>query len=261
MNYRALKITTENDIAIVEINAPPANTLSSSCISELRSAIEDLKLKENVHGVVITGFGRFFVAGADIKEFIPALGDYNKGQKMSEAGQALCNEIEAMNKPVIAAINGPALGGGLELAMGCHFRIASENAVLGLPELKLGLIPSFGGTQRLSRMTDTATALELILTGKQINSSEAKELGIVQVTVSPEKLLTTALTIAQSFVDGKSMTSIKRAIECVTKGYNETFEKGLERERKRFAELFLTEDAKEGVQAFTEKRKPHFNHS
>lgn len=261
MVYHFLTLTHESKIAIVEINIPPANTLSSACITELRTVVGNLEEMEDVHGIVITGSGRFFVAGADIKEFVPALGDYDKGLAMSEAGQALCNEIEAMNKPVIAAINGPALGGGMELAIACHFRIASEDAILGLPELKLGLIPSFGGTQRLSRITNTATALDLILTGKQISSKEAQALGIVQATVTREELLPAALSIAKSFVDGKSMTSVKRAVECVIKGYNETFEEGLARENKQFAELFLTSDAKEGVQAFVEKRKPQFKQS
>src|SRR5690625_3069379 len=149
----------------------------------------------------------------------------------------------------------------MELASAFHFRISSEHAILGLPELKLGLIPSFGGTQRLSRITDTSTALDLILTGRHISSKEAQTLGIVQTTVSSEELFPTALSIAKSLVDGKSMTSVKRAVECVIKGYNETIESGLSRERKQFAELFLTDDAKEGVQAFIEKRDPQFSQS
>lgn len=261
MDYQFSTLAYEDQIAIVEINTPPANTLSIKAIAELRTIIKKLDEETDVHGIIITGAGRFFVAGADIKEFVPALGDDQQGLAMSKAGQALCNEIEAIKKPVIAAINGPALGGGMELAMACHFRIASENAVLGLPELKLGLIPSFGGTQRLSRITNTATALDLILTGKQISGKEAQVLDIIQVSVPKEELLSTALTIAKSFVDGKSMTSVKRAIECVIKGYNENLVDGLARESKQFAELFLTADAKEGIQAFVEKRKPEFKQS
>ncbi|HLR53084.1 MAG TPA: enoyl-CoA hydratase-related protein [Candidatus Avamphibacillus sp.] len=261
MNYQFLNVTYENNIAIVEINFPPANTLSTACITELRKVINNLDKEEHIHAVIITGSGRFFVAGADIKEFVPALGDFDKGVAVSEAGQLLCNEVEHLRKPVIAAINGPALGGGMELALACHFRIASEQAILGLPELKLGLIPSFGGTQRLSRITNKTTALDLILTGRHISSKEAQTLGIVQTTVSSEELFPTALSIAKSLVDGKSMTSVKRAVECVIKGYNETFESGLSRERKQFAELFLTDDAKEGIEAFIEKRDPQFNQS
>lgn len=261
MNYQFLNVTYENNIAIAEINIPPANTLSTACITELREVINNLDKEEHIRAVIITGAGRFFVAGADIKEFVPALGEFDKGLAMSDAGQQLCNEVENLRKPVIAAINGPALGGGMELALACHFRIASEEAILGLPELKLGLIPSFGGTQRLSRITDTTTALDLILTGRHISSKEAQSLGIIQTIVGSEELYPTALAVAKSLVDGKSMTSVKRAVECVIKGYNETFESGLEREREQFAELFLTDDAKEGIQAFIEKRDPQFNQS
>lgn len=261
MNDRMLALTIEKNIAIVKINNPPANTLSSACIQDLRTLLKELAIREDIYAIIITGSGRFFVAGADIKEFTPALGDYNKGLALAEAGQALCNEVEALNKPVIAAINGPALGGGMELVMACHYRIASDTATLGLPELKLGLIPSFGGTQRLSRLTSTATALELILSGKQLRGEEAEKLGIVQLVVSSNKLIDTALTITRSFLDGKSMTSVTRAVKCVIKGYNETLESGLERERNEFAALFLTEDAKEGIQAFVEKRPPHFRQS
>lgn len=261
MSYDFLNVTYEDNVAIVEINIPPANTLSSGSIKELRAAVNDLGENNAVHGVVITGAGRFFVAGADIKEFIPALGSYDKGLSMAEAGQALCDEIEAMKKPVVAAINGAALGGGLELAMGCHYRIAASDAVLGLPELKLGLIPAFGGTQRLSRLTDIGTAVDIILTGKQLNGDEAKDLGIVHQSVPLDDLRTTALSTVKALVDGKSMTSISRAMEAITKGYNDSIENGLELERELFAELFLTDDASEGVNAFVDKRKPDFKHS
>lgn len=261
MSFDLLNVTYEDNIAIVEIDIPPANTLSSAAIKELRAAVKTLEDNESVHGVIVTGAGRFFVAGADIKEFVPALGSYDQGLSMAEAGQALCDEVEAMKKPVVAAINGAALGGGLELAMGCHYRIAANEAVLGLPELKLGLIPAFGGTQRLSRLTDVGTAIDIILTGKQLSGDEAKEHGIVHQSVPLEDLMTTALATVKALVDGKSMTSISRAMEAITKGYSEAIEVGLERERKLFAELFLTDDAEEGVNAFVEKRKPDFKHS
>src|SRR5699024_4121398 len=183
MSYELLNLTYEGKIAVLEIDIPPANTLSSASIKELRAAVKELESNDEVHGVVITGAGRFFVAGADIKEFVPALGNYDQGLEMAQAGQALCDEIEAMKKPVVAAINGAALGGGLELAMGCHYRIAASDAILGLPELKLGLIPAFGGTQRLSRLTDMGTAIDIILTGKQLKGDEAKELGIDRKSV------------------------------------------------------------------------------
>ncbi|MBD8004067.1 enoyl-CoA hydratase-related protein [Bacillus norwichensis] len=254
-------VNKEGTIKIVKVDHPPANTLSSACIDHLRYIFQELAEDEETSAIILTGSGRFFVAGADIKEFVSAFGHQERALKMAEAGQAICDEIEAMKKPVIAAINGPALGGGLELALSCHYRIASNQAILGLPELKLGLLPTFGGTQRLSRITNTATALNLILTSKQLSPDEALELGIIQMVTEPEELLPVAKTIARSFIDGKSMTSVSRTIECVVQGMKEEIQSGLERERKRFAELFLTEDAKEGVQAFIEKRKPQFKHS
>ncbi|MFJ7755521.1 enoyl-CoA hydratase-related protein [Peribacillus muralis] len=260
MNYKYAKVEKENFITVVTLNNPPANTLSSSCIAELRILLQELGRDEETRAIIMTGAGRFFVAGADIKEFVSKLGDQEQGLALAEGGQALCDEIEALKKPVIAAINGPALGGGLELAMSCHFRIASEQATIGLPELKLGLIPTFGGTQRLRKITDTATALELILTGRTLCASEAVELGIAQLAVKEAELLKTATAIAASFVEGKSMTSVMRAVECIVQGSSESLEQGLERERKRFAELFLTVDAKEGIHAFVEKRKPDFKH-
>lgn len=260
MTTQFTNTTIENKIAIVEIDHAPANALSSSCITELRTVFKDLAENEAVHAVILTGAGRFFIAGADIKEFTDALGNQEKGLKMAHHGQKICDEIEAMTKPVIAAINGPCLGGGLEVALGCHYRISTPSAILGLPELQLGLIPTFGGTQRLSRMTDVSTALALTLTSQKLTGEEAKEKGIVNLVVADDLLLSTAKTIAQSFIEGKSMTSVTRAVECIIQGANETLEEGLKRERIRFSELFLTEDAKEGVEAFVEKRKPEFKH-
>jgi enoyl-CoA hydratase len=260
LNYKYATIEKENFITMVTLNNPPANTLSSSCITEMRSLLQELIRDDETRAIIITGAGRFFVAGADIKEFVSKLGEQEQGMALAEGGQALCDEIEALKKPIIAAINGPALGGGMELAMSCHFRIVSDQATLGLPELKLGLIPTFGGTQRLRKITDTATALDLILTSRTLSATEAVELGIAQLAVNEDELLKTAKAIAVSFIEGKSMTSVMRAVECIIQGSNESMEKGLERERKRFAELFLTVDAKEGIQAFIEKRNPDFKH-
>ncbi|MFA1737875.1 enoyl-CoA hydratase-related protein [Lysinibacillus fusiformis] len=253
-------VRKEGSISIIHLDHPPANTLSSASIENLRRIFQELAEDEDTSAIIITGTGRFFVAGADIKEFVSAFGQQEKALQMAQAGQALCDEVEAMKKPVIAAINGPALGGGLELALGCHFRIASNQAILGLPELKLGLLPTFGGTQRLSRITNQATALQLILTSKQLSADEALQLGIIQLVTEPEELLMTAKIVAQSFVEGKSMTSVSRTIECVIQSTKANLQQGLELERTRFAELLLTNDAKEGVQAFIEKRQPHFKH-
>lgn len=261
MESKFTRVTKDNFITTMEVNNPPANTLSSSCIEEIRFWLKSLTNDEETRAIIITGAGKFFVAGADIKEFVAALGDEGKGLAMAKAGQDLCNEIESMNKPVIAAINGAALGGGLELAMACHYRIAVDSAILGLPELKLGLLPTFGGTYRLTKLTDASTALNLILTSKQLTADEALKHRIVQLVVPQEELLNTARTIAESFIEGKSMTSITKVIECIVQGSNENLQVALERERKKFAELFLTSDADEGIKAFIEKRKPNFTHS
>jgi enoyl-CoA hydratase len=261
LNYKYVTLEKENYITTVILNNPPANALSSSCIAEIRSLLQELARDNDTRAIIITGSGRFFVAGADIKEFVAKLGDQKQGLMLAEGGQDLCDEIEALKKPVIAAINGPALGGGLELAMSCHYRIISDQATVGLPELKLGLIPAFGGTQRLCKITDTATALDLILTSRTLSAKDAVELKIAQLVVKQGELLKTATTVATSFIQGKSMTSVMRAVECIIQGSNESMIQGLERERKRFAELFLTSDAKEGIHAFVEKRTPDFHHS
>ncbi|MDY0395002.1 enoyl-CoA hydratase-related protein [Virgibacillus halophilus] len=260
MAYQLIELDDKDSIATITINTPPANTLSSASIKELRSAVRVMNESEHIHAIIITGKGRFFAAGADIKEFVPALGDDAQGLALSKAGQALCDEVEKCRKPVIAAINGPALGGGFELALGCHFRIAADDAIVGLPELNLGLIPSFGGTQRLSRLTTQATALDIILTGRQIKMKEALSLGLIQQAVPADELIQAATYLAHSYIDGNSMESVQRAIQCVMQGYQEPITDGLERESKKFAELFLTHDAKEGVHAFVEKRKAVFKH-
>lgn len=260
MAQKYMNISRENNIAIVEINHAPANALSSACISALRNAFNELDRDDGTHAIILTGAGRFFAAGADIKEFVKVFDDEAGASTLAENGQNLCNEIEAMRKPVIAAINGPALGGGMEVAMSCHIRVAAKNAIMGLPELKLGLIPTFGGTKRLTKMTNIATAVELILTGKQLSAEEAQKLDIVQLVTEQEELLPAAIAIASSLNEGKSLTSISRAIQCIAKGAYENLEDSLEREREMFAQLFSTYDAKEGIQAFIEKRQPEFKH-
>lgn len=259
--YAFAKVKKDAGVTTVEIDHAPANTLSSACIHELRALFRELDQDEETKIIILTGAGRFFVAGADIKEFVSAFGDPEKALALAMAGQALCNEVENMQKPVIAAINGPALGGGLELALGCHYRIAAHNAMVGLPELKLGLIPAFGGTQRLSKAVGTAVATQLILSSKQLTAEEAVNINLVQAVVPLEELLPTATIVAQSLIEGKSMTSVTRALACITHSGQGSLAEGLKKEREKFAELFATADAKEGIQAFIEKRKPQFTHS
>lgn len=256
MDLTYTKIETKEGVATVTIMNPKANALSSECIAELCTLFEDLAKDLTIRAIVLTGGGKFFSAGADIKEFVQAIGDSETGLKMGQMGQALCDKVEAMTKPVIAAINGPALGGGLELAMSCHVRIAAHSALLGLPELKLGLLPTFGGTQRLSRIVGKGKALQLILSGRHVKAKEAQEIGLVEeVSDTPVQ---DAEKMALSFIEDKSDQSIFRTLLCITKGYDEDLETGLKREREQFADLFLTADAKEGIRAFIDKRSPNF---
>lgn len=261
MTHKYININHEKNLVIIEIDNAPANALSTEVIENLRKVLEEVNEDNNIHAVVITGKGRFFVAGADIKEFIPNMGDQEAGKKMSQLGQSLCDEIESMKKPVIAAINGLALGGGLEIALACHVRIISESAEIGLPELKLGLVPSFGGTQRLTKIVGLSDAMDIILSSKQLTAKESKELKITKEIIAADKLLNRAKEIAHSYTDNHSFESISRAVEAIVKGHNSDMENGLKIENAMFGELFLTKDAKEGVEAFAEKRKPNFKHS
>ncbi|QDI92385.1 enoyl-CoA hydratase [Salicibibacter halophilus] len=260
-NYEYVNVTTESFVTTVEIDHPPANTLSPDSVNELRGVFKTLSNDPDTRAIVLTGAGRFFVAGADIKKFTDAFDDAPKAEAIAKAGQDLCDEIEQSKKPVIAAINGAALGGGLEIAMACHYRFAAEEAVLGLPELKLGLIPSFGGTQRLRRYLGAATAMEYILTSKNMKADEAAELGLIQRVVPGESIRQDAYAFAEQLIEGKSMTSIERAVEVIMKGVDGSTEDSLELERQFFGELFCSDDGKEGVQAFIDKRTPNFRHS
>lgn len=257
MQLSNFQVNFEEEVAYITIDHPPANALSADVLTELSGAIPQLEQRDDVKAVVITGKGKFFAAGADIQEFTEAFGDAQKGQKISEQGQTLCNQIEEMTKPVIAAINGHCLGGGLELAMACHLRFATEDAKMGLPELNLGLIPSFGGTQRLKRLTNKAKALEMILSSRPIKGKEAKEIGLVNDCYPEEQLMEEVKKAATSFATEKSSESVQRAIEAVMA--DDSFPEGLTRENRLFGELFETEDGKEGVHAFLEKRTPKFN--
>ncbi|QQK79100.1 enoyl-CoA hydratase/isomerase family protein [Salicibibacter cibi] len=260
-NYNYVNVSTESFVTTVEIDHPPANTLSPDSINELRGVFKTLSNDPDTRAILLTGAGRFFVAGADIKKFAEAFDDASKAEEISRAGQELCEEIEQSKKPVVAAINGAALGGGLEVAMACHYRFASEDAVLGLPELKLGLIPSFGGTQRLRRYLGSARAMEFILTSKNMKANEAADLGLVQRIVSGETVRADAHAFAEQLIEGKSMTSIERAVEAIMKGIDDSTENSLAREQQFFGELFCSDDGKEGVRAFIDKRTPDFRHS
>jgi len=260
MTSSLLQVNLNNRIATIYMDSPPANTLSKQMIQSLQSTFLELAQDDDIHAIILTGSGRFFVAGADIKEFQPIIGNYEQALQLSKEGQKLCSIVEGLHKPVIAAINGPALGGGLELALSCHYRIAADDCKIGLPEIKLGLLPSFGGTQRLRQLIGAPKALQVILSGEHFTSQQALELGMIQVSTSKEELLPTANRVAESFITGHSYESIRRIVECIVQGKDELFEVGLNRESERFAELFLTNDAREGIEAFINKRAAYFKH-
>ncbi|MBT2739049.1 enoyl-CoA hydratase [Bacillus sp. ISL-7] len=257
-DLKNINLKVENRVAYIAINNPPANAMSSETISDLSASIDYVASEPEVKAIVITGEGKFFVAGADIKEFVPAFDSEEKGKALSVNAQAVLNKIEQLKKPVIAAINGACLGGGLELAMSCHMRIAADEAKLGQPELNLGLIPGFGGTQRLARLTNKSKALEIILTGQFISGKEAEYIGLVNKSVPLSELMNEAKQLAEAIALNKSQPSVAATIEAVNKGLETTLDEGLEIEADLWAQLFTTEDMKEGVNAFIEKRKAEF---
>jgi enoyl-CoA hydratase len=256
MSLENVIIEKENKIATLTINRPQSlNALNKQTIQELSDAFESLKTDKEVRAIVLTGSGeKSFVAGADIKEF----SDFNqeKAEELAKSGQdSLFNKIENMNKPVIAAINGFALGGGLELAMSCHIRYASDNAKLGLPEVTLGLIPGYGGTQRLPKLVGKGMANEMIFSAKMITAQKAKEIALVNEVYPQEELLLKAKELANTIAKN-SPQGIEKAIKAVN--LSDSTE-GFGAEIKFFGELFEMEDKQEGVAAFLEKRKPEFN--
>ncbi len=246
----------EERVAIIEINRPNhLNALNSEVILELETLLDDISQINEIRSIIITGSGdKAFVAGADIKEFQ----DFGKtqGLDLSLIGkQKLFNKVALFNKPIIAAINGYALGGGLELALSAHIRVATENAQLGLPECSLGLIPGYGGTQRLPRIIGIGLATEMILTGKMIKADEAHKIGLVNHIFPKEDLIGQTLNITKLFKT-KSPESLCAAIKSINHSFTNN---GDNIESQEFSKLFNTNNFKEGVRAFLEKRKPDFN--
>lgn len=255
MIFENIILEKQEKISIITINRPESlNALNGNTISELSSALDLLENDTDCRVIIVTGSGeKSFVAGADIKEF----SDFgqNEAEKLARNGQNLLfNKIENLKKPVIAAINGFALGGGLELAISCHIRYASENAKLGLPEVTLGLIPGYGGTQRLPKLVGKGIANEMIFSAKMITAEKAKEIGLVNEVYPIENLLPKTIELA-SLISKNSPQGISKAIAAVNASDNHN---GYEIEIKSFAELFEMEDKKEGVSAFINKRKPNF---
>ncbi|QGW27598.1 enoyl-CoA hydratase/isomerase family protein [Phnomibacter ginsenosidimutans] len=255
--YQHLHTTLEEGIFCISINRPDKlNALNKDVISELGHAIAELYTNDAIKAGIITGTGaKAFVAGADISEFTSL--DATAGAALAERGQDLVfSKIERSPKPIVAAVNGFALGGGCELAMACHFRLASDNAKFGQPEVNLGLIPGYGGTQRLVQLIGKGKAMELLMTGNMITAAEAQQLGLVNHVTSPEDLLPQTKALLQTILS-KAPLAITRIIDLVnTASYAP--EEGLEKEVTLFGELFDTADAKEGANAFLEKRKAQF---
>ncbi|MCP2037466.1 enoyl-CoA hydratase/isomerase family protein [Chryseobacterium sp. HSC-36S06] len=255
MIYENIILGNEGKIATVTINRPESlNALNYKTIRELSDAFGKLNDDREIRVIILTGSGeKSFVAGADIKEF----SDFGTeaAEDLARNGQNLLfNKIENLNKPVIAAVNGFALGGGLELAMACHIRYASDNAKLGLPEVTLGLIPGYGGTQRLPQLVGKGIANELIFSAKMITAERAKEIGLVNEVFSSSELLEKTKELA-TLISRNSPMGISKAIAAVNLA---GISNGFETEIKSFGELFEMDDKKEGVAAFLEKRKPAF---
>lgn len=255
MNYENILSSTQDKIATITINRPESlNALNSKTIQELSEEFEKLNADPEVRVIILTGSGeKSFVAGADIKEFAD-FGTADAENLARKGQEILFNTIENLSKPVIAAVNGFALGGGLELAMSCHIRYASDNAKLGLPEVTLGLIPGYGGTQRLPKLVGKGWANELIFSAKMIGTEKAKEIGLVNEVYSLEDLLPKSNELAKIIARNSPM-GISKAIEAVNQSDKDS---GFETEIKSFGELFEMKDKKEGVAAFLEKRKPLF---
>jgi enoyl-CoA hydratase len=257
MDFKNLLLEKDEQIALVTLNRPDKlNALNYETLSELKSIFHSLKEDSNIKAIIITGSGeKAFVAGADIAE----LNKLNilSAAEFAEFGQSVFNLIERMDKPVIAAVNGFALGGGCELALSCHFRFASENARFGQPEVNLGIIPGYGGTQRFTRLIGSGLAMEYILTGDMINAQEALRIGLVNRVFPQQELVEKAKETARK-ISSKAMTAVKFAVKAVKSVEELSLQEGLKYEASLFALCCGTEDFKEGTTAFLEKRTPKF---
>tara|TARA_B100001093_G_scaffold520499_2_gene616960 strand:- start:79781 stop:80554 length:774 start_codon:yes stop_codon:yes gene_type:complete len=257
MDFSNIKIELKNKICYLTINRPQnLNSLNIKLIDELSLALKNINDDKSIRCLIITGAGdKAFVAGADIKEFMSF--DQKEGEQLSRSGQEkVFDFLENLSKPAIAAINGFALGGGLELAMACHIRISSATAKLGLPEVSLGVIPGYGGTQRLAKLVGAGKAYEIILTADMITADEAREIGLINHVCSSEELMNKATIMANRIIRN-SPCAIDKTIKAVNKGLYNNLE-GYEEEKKLFGSCFKSKEFNEGVRAFIEKRKPNF---
>ncbi len=257
MTSESVLTEIKNGVLVITINRPDKlNALNRQTIEDLHETLVEAENEKDIRAVIITGSGsKSFVAGADISEF--AAFSIEQGKQLSSTGHfKIFNFIENYSKPVIAAVNGFALGGGLELAMACHLRVASDNAKMGFPEVSLGVIPGYGGTQRLAQLVGKGKAFEMIVTADMINAADAFKWGLINHVTTPEELLNKCFEIAAK-ISSKSPTAVKTAIKVINAGYN-TQLNGYEVEIEEFGKSFGTTDFKEGVAAFLEKRKANF---
>ncbi len=255
MSYLITDIS--NHIAVITINRPEAlNAFNDDLIKELESALNDCIEDEDVGVIILTGAGdKAFIAGADIRKMQNMTPE--QALQFGQLGQHLTRVIEDSPKPVIAAVNGFALGGGCEISLACHIRVASDNAKFGLPEVSLGLLPGWGGTQRLPRVVGNGYAHEMIVTGQMIDAERAHHIGLVNHVVPLKKLLDTAIGLAQSILKN-SPNAVARAMRCIQKGRGISLEDGLNIEVNAFKRLFTSEETQEGLAAFVEKRKANY---
>lgn len=258
MSFENLSVVTRGGIHSITIKRPSKlNALNRQTLQELYGAIIDASGNDKVRVIVLTGYGdKAFVAGADISEIRDQTA--LEARQFSQFGQDLMSMIQSLDKPVIAAINGFALGGGMELALACHLRVASRNARLGLPEVKLGIMPGFGGTQRLVRLVGSTLALEMALTGEPITAERAHELGLVNRVAEPDELESAVQALAAPLVEA-APESVRGILHATLQGAETNLESGLALETARFALCCASEDMREGTSAFLEKRKPAFS--
>ncbi len=257
MTYESILLEKKNAIAYVTVNRPKVlNALNGATLSELGVAFEDIKNDAAIRVAILTGAGeKAFVAGADIGELAKL--DADPGKEFARRGQAVFDRIENLGKPVIACINGFALGGGCELALACTMRLASDNVKLGQPEVKLGMIPGYGGTQRLARLVGKGRAMQIVLSGETITAQEAHRIGLVNEVTAAAELVPRAEAIAAKIIANAPL-AVRYAMEAVNKGVEMTLAEGLKLEAELFGACCSTEDMKEGTAAFLEKRVAQF---
>lgn len=259
-DFQFIQITVEENTALLKINRPPVNALGRQLLDELESAIDQFQKEPKVKVVIIaSAIQNVFIAGVDLKE-MAQLQTPEEMIQVIRRGQSVFDKIERSEKPVIAAIQGACVGGGQELVMACHLRIASDRTRFAQPEITLGIIPGFGGSQRLPRIVGPSRAAELILTGDLITPQEAFRIGLVNRVVSDGALIKTAKEIAKK-IARYSLPAIQASLRAITKGLDVPLAEGLKIEENEFKSIALTQDAKEGIRAFLEKRQPKFTDS